>query len=396
MKNNFKFIIVVLLTCFSLQLKAQNKLDFDESGYKSVIERSKKEHKPIFYMLYASWCAHCNKMKSEVFTDTLVINFMKKNFVCAWQDAEKGEGDFFKKKYGIRFYPTFVFLNEEGKELYNVSGEFNSQMFITEAKNALTKEKQLTFLEQQFLADVSSSDKCLAYLMALNKGRDRSWLSPIANQYLATQTDSQLISANNWKIIANGVSDLQSREFQYVLNHQKEFEAVASPKRVQRKIENIVVELLTPAVENKDTITYEKKRLIAKTIQTHKNDSLVCSFDLQMAEHTKNWKKYKAISNENVDAFFYKDAKTLKEIASNYLKNITDKVSLNNAIRWVKQLIILNETYDNQLLLARLYKKNNNTKEAIQYATAAKTKNGNLGFNTKEADDLLDELNSKH
>lgn len=395
MKKSFKFIIAVFLIFISSQLKAQNILEFDESGYKSVKERSVKEHKPIFYMLYASWCAHCNKMKSEVFTDTLVVNYMKKNFICAWQDAEKGEGDFFRKKFGVRFYPTFLFLNEEGKELYNVSGEFNSQMFIAEAKNALTKEKQLTFLEQQFLSDVSSSDKCLAYLMALNKGRDRSWLAPIANQYLVTQKDSLLISTNNWKIIANGVSDIQSREFQYVLNHQKEFEAVASPKRVQRKIENIVIELLTPAIESKDTISYDKKRLIAKTIQTHKNDSLVCTFDLQMAERTKNWNKYKHISNENVDAFFYKDAKALKEIASNFVKNITDTVSLNNAIRWAKQLIVLNETYDNQLLLARLYQKNKKTKDAIQYATAAKTKNGDLGFNTKEADDLLVELNSK-
>ncbi len=395
MKKSLKFIIAVFLIFISLQLKAQNKLDFDESGYKSVKERSIKEHKPIFYMLYATWCAHCNKMKSEVFTDTLVINYMKKNFICAWQDVEKGEGDYFRKKFGVRFYPTFLFLNEEGKELYNVSGEFNSQMFIAEAKNALTKEKQLTFLEQQFLTDVSSSDKCLAYLMALNKGRDRSWLSPIANQYLVTQKDSLLISANNWKIIANGVSDIKSREFQYVLNHQKEFEAVASPKRVQRKIENIVIELLTPAIENKDTITYAKNRLIAKTIQTHKNDSLVCTFDLQMAERIKNWNNYKDISNENVDTFFYKDAKALKEIASNFVKNITDTVSLNNAIRWGKQLIVLNETYDNQLLLARLYQKNKKTKDAIQYATAAKTKNGDLGFNTKEADDLLVELNSK-
>jgi hypothetical protein len=42
-----------------------------------------------------------------------------------------------------------------------------------------------------------------------------------------------------------------------------------------------------------------------------------------------------------------------------------------------------------------LYQKNKKTKDAIQYATAAKTKNGDLGFNTKEADDLLVELNSK-
>lgn len=391
----FKLLIVFLLLSY-LQVFAQSKINFDESGYQSVLARSKKEHKPIFYMMYASWCAHCNKMKSEVFTDTLVSNFMSKNFVCAWQDAEKGEGDFFRKKFGIRFYPTFLFLNEDGKELYNTSGEFTSSTFISEVQNSLIKEKQLPYLEEQFLTDVSNSDKCLAYLTALNKGRDRTLLSPIAHQYLATQTEDKLVTANNWKIIANGVTDLQSREFQYVLNHQKEFEAVASPKRVQRKIENIVFELLTPAFEYKDTITYAKKRLIAKTIQTVKNDSLVSSFDMQMAEHTKNWKKYKQITTATVDKYYSKDAKTLKDVASIYLKNINDSAALNTAIGWAKKAVAIVETYDNQILLARLCQKNKNTKEAIQYATAAKNKNGTIGFSTKEADDLLLELNSKH
>jgi len=395
MKSLCSLTLLASLLISSLHMSAQKKLDFDESGYQSVLARSKKEKKPIFYMMYATWCAHCNKMKSEVFTDTLVINFMNKNFICASQDVEKGEGDFFRRKFGIRFYPTFLFLNEDGKELYNTSGEFTSATFITEAQNSLTKEKQFTYLEEQFLADVSNSDKCLAYLTALNKGRDRNLLSPIAHQYLATQPDDKLVSANNWKIIANGVTNPQSREFQYVLNHQKEFESVASAKRVQRKIENIVVELLTPALEYKDTITYNKKRLIAKTIQTAKNDSLVNSFDMQIAERTSNWKKYKQITMASVDKYYAKDVKTLKDVASNYLKNINDSVALNTAIGWAKQAVTMVETYDNQILLARLYQKNKKFKEAIQYATAAKNKNGSIGFSTKEADELLLELKSK-
>lgn len=396
MKSLCSLALLASLLISSIQMSGQKKLDFDESGYQSVLARSKKEKKPIFYMMYATWCAHCNKMKSEVFTDTLVINFMNKNFICASQDVEKGEGDSFRKKFGIRFYPTFLFLNEDGKELYNTSGEFTAATFISEAQNSLTKEKQFTYLEEQFLADVTNSDKCLAYLTALNKGRDRNLLSPIAHQYLATQPDDKLVSANNWKIIANGVTNPQSREFQYVLNHQKEFESVASAKRVQRKIENIVVELLTPALEHKDTITYNKKRLIAKTIQSAKNDSLVNSFDMQMAERTNNWKKYKQITMASVDKYYAKDAKTLRDIASNYLKNINDSVALNTAIGWAKQALAIVETYDNQILLARLYQKNKKIKEAIQYATAAKNNNGSIGFSTKEADELLLELNSKH
>jgi thioredoxin-related protein len=200
MKNGLIHALLFLFIVTLSPITAQQKLDFDESGYQSILARSKKEQKPIFYMMYASWCSHCNKMKSEVFTDTLVINFMKKNFICASQDIEKGEGDFFRKKFGIRFYPTFLFLDEDGKELYHTSGEFTPTNLIAEAQNAMTKEKQFPYLEQQFLSDVSNSDKCLAYLTALNKGRDRNLLSPIAHQYLATQPDDKLVSANNWKI----------------------------------------------------------------------------------------------------------------------------------------------------------------------------------------------------
>ncbi|WP_309641623.1 thioredoxin fold domain-containing protein [Flavobacterium sp.] len=395
MKIKLSFIFTLLALVLVANLSAQNKIQFDESGYQSVLQRSKKEHKPIFYMLYATWCAHCNKMKSEVFTDTLVVNFINKNFIPAWQDAEKGEGDFFKKKFGIRFYPTFLFLNEDGKELYNTSGEFKSDTFVSEAKNALVKEKQLVYLEQEFLADVSNSDKCLAYLSALNKGRDRTLLSPIAQQYLATQSESQLVSNTNWKIIANGVTDIQSREFQYVLTHQAAFEAVASPKRVQRKIENIVTELLTLPVEFRDTIDYTKKRMIAETIHTRKNDSLLFDFDIRIAEKTMNWKKYKAITQKSTDEFALKDAKTLKDIASNYLKHIADTASLKYAIRWTQQALTLSDTYDIQILLAKLYQKNKDYKEALEWANKAKAKNESLGWKTKDADDLLVELSQK-
>lgn len=392
MKIKLSFILTVLALVLVNNLKAQNKIQFDESSYESVLQRSKKEHKPIFYMIYATWCAHCNKMKSEVFTDTLVINFMNKNFIMAWQDAEKKEGDYFKKKYGIRFYPTFLFLNEDGKELYNISGEFKSDAFINEAKNALVKEKQLIYLEQEFLADVSNPDKCLAYISALNKGRDRSLLSPIAHQYLATQSESQLVTSTNWKIIANGVTDIQSREFQYVLQHQPAFEAIASSKRVKRKIENIVTELLQPAVEYKDSISYNKKRLIAQTIHTRSNDSLLFDFDKKIAEKTLNWKKYKAVTLASTEEFHYKDAKELQEIAANYWKHISDPVSLKTAIRWAQQSLALNDSYDTQVLLAKLYQKIKDNKEALIWANKAKDRNAALGWKTKEADDVLAEL----
>ncbi|MFN8275402.1 MAG: thioredoxin fold domain-containing protein [Flavobacteriaceae bacterium] len=389
-------LFIILCGLLSLNLTAQGKIDFDSSGYNSVMQRAKKEHKPVFYMLYATWCAHCNKMKQEVFTDTLVSNFINKHYISAWQDIEKGEGEMFKKKFGIKFFPTFIFFDENGKELYNISGEFKPAEFVTEAKNALIPEKQLPYLEAQFNADVSNADKCLAYLSALNKGRDRQLLSPIAAKYLATQKDEQLISANNWKIIANGVTDIQSREFQYVLGHIKEFEGVSSAKRVQRKIENTVNEFLSPAVELSDTLTYHKRRAIAQTINMRRVDSLLFGFDTQLAVKVNNWKNYRKATAANTEKFVWNDAKTLLDIAGNYQKNIVESTALLDAIKWTQRAISLNETYDAEILLARLYLKNKDKKMAQEWAEKAKAKNAAFGWKTAEADEILSQIGTKN
>ena len=100
-RQNLRILWLFSLLLLASNLSAQNEIHFDESGYQSVLKRSKLERKPIFYFIYASWCSHCHKMEKEVFKDSLVASYMNENFICAWQDLEKGEGDFFKNKYKI-------------------------------------------------------------------------------------------------------------------------------------------------------------------------------------------------------------------------------------------------------------------------------------------------------
>ena len=50
---------------------------------------AEKESKPLFVMLYADWCPHCNLMKKEVFSDPNVMDFLKESYVCIWKNIEK-------------------------------------------------------------------------------------------------------------------------------------------------------------------------------------------------------------------------------------------------------------------------------------------------------------------
>ena len=390
-----RFIYLFLL-CISIQtVKSQNQFVPDDTPYKKALETAKTQGKPLFIMLYAEWCPHCNQMKKEVFSDPNVMDFLKENYVCIWKNIEKEEGLALKNKYNTKSLPTFLFLDSNETLLYALKGEMKTAEFMTEVKYALNSRMQLPYLEKEFLSEPSNSTTFFAYLNALKKGKDRSELSIPTHIYLQTQSDAQLLSETNWRIIANGVTDINSREFQYVLKHQKEFAAVASQNRVDRKVESIVTELLRPLVDNLDTVNYYKQREVAKSIRLQKTDSLVFKFDLTLAERTEKWQFYKKVTLDDTQKLVWNDASFLKDIGQTYLKHIKDTESLKKSIFWVKHSLELNDSYDGNLLVAKLYNKIKDKKSALQFANDAKVICTEMTWNTKEVDTLLAELNTK-
>lgn len=388
--------LYLLFLFVSLQfLQAQNQFTTDGISYKTALENAKKENKPVFIMLYADWCPHCNQMKKEVFSDSKVMDFLNKNYVCVWKNIEKEEGIALKNKFNTKSLPAFLFLDANETLLYVLKGGMKSPEFLAEANSALNPKFQLPYLEKEFLADSGNSTKFFTYLNTLRKGKERKELSIPTHIYLNTQSDQLLISETNWRAIANGVTDINSREFQYVLKHQKEFAAVASQSRIDKKIESIVNELLRPLVDNLDTINYYKQREVAKSIHLQKTDSLVFKFDLTLAERTENWDFYKKTTLENTEKLVWNDASFLKDIGQIYLKHITDTESLKKSILWVKRSLELNNAYDGNLLLARLYNKIKDKKSALEYAKNAQAIGKEMDWNTKDVDVLFAELNTK-
>lgn len=386
----------LLFLFISLQtINAQNQFEPIDIPYQQVLETAKKEGKPIFIMLYADWCPHCNQMKKEVFSDPAVISFLNKNYVCTYKNVEKEEGITLKNKFNTKSLPTFLFLDTNETLLYVLKGESKKNDFLAEANYALNPKLQLPYLEKEFLKDPSNVNAYFNYLNALKKGKDRTELSIPTHLYLKTQSDKELISETNWRVIANGVTDITSREFQYVLQHQKEFAAVASQSRIDRKIESIVKELLLPLVDNLDTINYYKQREVAKSIKLQKTDSLVFKYDLTLAERTENWAFYKKVTQENVQNLAWNDASFLKEIGQTYLKHIKDTESLKKSILWVKRSIELNDSYDGNLLIARLYNKIKDKKAALKFVKDAKAIASEMGWDSNDVDQLLSDLNKK-
>lgn len=392
MNPNFRLIIGVLflLTQFTT---AQTDMVFIEENLKSAIEQSKTEHEPICLFCYASWCPHCAQMKTTVFNNPEVADFFNQHFICVKQDMEKGVGVEMHEQFNIKSYPTFIFLDSNKTILYRTVGELNTQNLILEARNALNPEKQLTFLKKKFELDVTNSNNCYVYLRALKKGEMD--YSEVVKSYFETQTDKQLLSEINWKIIANGIDDLNSREFQFVLNHQKEYANIASPERVQRKIYYLAFSILEPLVQLDDTTNYQIKKKQLSEIHNFQVDSLIFVKDITLSKFNSKWVEYKNTTLQFTEKYVWNNADLLTDIIDTYQKNISETLALKQAIKWSNRLLILDASYINYLICAKLFQKLNDLPNAIIMTNLAEKDALKYDWNHTEADELLKELGQK-
>ncbi|HTL52911.1 MAG TPA: thioredoxin family protein [Planctomycetota bacterium] len=90
-------------------------------------ELAKKEHKKILTNFTGSdWCIWCKKLEAEVFSTATFKTWAAKNVILLkldfpkqkpQDDATKTANRALMNKYGVKGFPTVLFLDETGKEV---------------------------------------------------------------------------------------------------------------------------------------------------------------------------------------------------------------------------------------------------------------------------------------
>lgn len=116
------------------------RIEFNSASWNEILALAKKENKSIFLDVSTTWCGYCKKMKANVFTDTEVAEYYNSTFINVSVNAEKGEGLELAKKYGVRGYPTFVFINADGSLSKQISGYKRAEKFLELGKSISNNE----------------------------------------------------------------------------------------------------------------------------------------------------------------------------------------------------------------------------------------------------------------
>ena len=116
-------IIVLLIFTFLVLAFTDDKpqINFTETNFKSALNASRKQHKPLFIYIGTEHCDECFKMKA-VFKDSAVAAYYNANYVCLKMDPDNFSNNMRLTDWGIYQTPSFVYMNNRKYIYYSMSG----------------------------------------------------------------------------------------------------------------------------------------------------------------------------------------------------------------------------------------------------------------------------------
>ena len=106
-----------------------------QTSLSAASEQAKKEHKYILADVYTDWCGWCKKLDKDVFTNSAVISYLQKDFICVKVNAEDPkEGSTVAEKYRVNGFPCALVFSPEGKLIGKIDGYEEAADYVASLK----------------------------------------------------------------------------------------------------------------------------------------------------------------------------------------------------------------------------------------------------------------------
>lgn len=386
-------LLSLFLIGFSTLLFSQDGINFQQITFKEILAKAKAEKKLIFIDAFAVWCGPCKLMEKNIFPLPSVKEYYNANFINARFDMEKGEGRELALKYGIRSYPTFLFLNGDGEVVMKNYGYMSEKDFLTIAKEA-NNPKFATFSNKELFEKGEKDPEFLLNMMRLYAESDYDLAKKVSERFFEVKKNDPL-TKDELGMLLYFLKSPNDANYKIFVNKKAEIISLMSEDIYKQFDANIKISKI---LEN----SLDQKTGIINDEYFYKNATpLIGKADAETALNRMKVMFYPSVSNyegyEKAALEYYKnsdnfDTEELIKAAWIFSEHISNPMALRKAEEWAEKSVMKSENAENTYILAKLYSKSGNKENAKMYAEIAKNLATSQGKDATMATKLLETL----
>lgn len=113
-----------------------------QQDYDRAVAEAKEKKKLVMVDVYTDWCGWCKKLDRDVYAHKAVAEKLQKDFISVKINPERGsKNKQLAQKFGTRGYPHIVFVNGDGKKVFEIGGYQPPEAFLKSLDAAQSKAK---------------------------------------------------------------------------------------------------------------------------------------------------------------------------------------------------------------------------------------------------------------
>ncbi|MCD0489196.1 DUF255 domain-containing protein [Pedobacter sp. MC2016-14] len=295
---------------------AQNRsINFNTTSLQEAFKLAKAQHKMIFTDCYTEWCVPCKGMEKLVFTQDSVADFFNSHFINVKMDMEKGEGPAAIKTYTVGAFPTYLLFDENGKQVYKFVGGMSATEFMAKIKLGMKVDNEESRMLARYAAGERQPDLMRELILLKIRQMEIGVAKKLNDELMDLLTPAQRALPENWVLFKENryamyLSNVDTRNFNYLVDHWRDFAANNNKDSVDRKMSLIFRKLATESLEGyhfkkqpyvKAQFEHYKEQIKA-TEMPDKNQLLVL-IEMGQAAGEKNPEKVTALFEKNIHTF---------------------------------------------------------------------------------------------
>lgn len=311
-------------------------------SWDSLLIVAKEANKPVFIDCYAAWCGPCMAMATDVFPDTTVGDYMNAHYVSYKIDMEK-KGVDLAKKFEIKGYPTYVFLNTKGEEIHRSGNWMRKEDFLQLVMNAKDYDKNLNGFKTKFAEGNREKQFLIKYTDALQTaGLD---FSEPANAYLELLSEEDYFTQDTYEFFLSYLTDINAKETKTLLANKEKLISVFSEDEYHMLMQQIAVANSRRLGRKMNSLKLEELQAFLKDNKIAEADRYAFDIELNYYKQTKSWSKYEKYAIANLEKFYADDAHAINSVAWKFYQHVENKSSLLKAANWLKAALQGEEDY---------------------------------------------------